>query len=266
MISTRHCGIILICFVLFCVFVFGVGCYSGSFAESNEPSIADGRERWRRMEDNIKDRMQEFLENDSVMQDYGISPYSWGWLEENFERIKLEEMRKCYEELYPGYDFDAEWRAVTLSQKYSSNGEGAIRDAQFENMEFYQEDWARVVAHFRVVQMRDSTELFYELSPYFEFRFSDGEKVVDYLYASGKAVRDENCESIMNALVDFFEDCIVGENGYLIYRADGVERMILAWYGTSLKAYTEDVFQESDVDSLPNYFDPSRVLSDDFEE
>ncbi len=266
MISTRHCSLILISFVLVCAFVFGVGYYSGSSAESDEPSIVDGRERWRQVEDNIKDRMQEFLENDLIMQDYGISPYSWGWLEENFERIKLEEMRKCYDELYPGYEFDAEWRAITLSQKYASNGEGTIRDTQFESMEVYQEDWARAVAHFRVVQMRDQTELFYELSPYFGLRFADGEKVIDYLYASDKAEKDENCESIMNALVDFFENCIVGENGYLVYRADGFERTILAWYGTSLKAYMEDDFQESDVDSLPNYYDPSRVLPDDFEE
>lgn len=246
-------------------FVFCTSCTFGAFTEQKEPSIIDDQERWRQMEDNIKERMQEFLENDLVMQNYGISIDSWNWLEKNFERIKFEEMRDYYEELYPGYDFETEWRATLISQKYALKGEGSIKDVQFETVGPYQEDWVRTVGYFRVVQSRDTTELFYVLSPYFGLRFADGEKVIDYLYASGKAEKDENEESIMNALIDFFEDCVVGENGYLVYKTDGTQRIVLAWYGTSLKAYMTDDYQISDADSLPYFYDPERVLIDDFE-
>ncbi len=265
MVSVRRSALIIVSFALTIFLIFGICGALNSVAESEEPSIVDNQERWMQMKDNIRDRMQDFLENDPIMQEYGISVDSWGWLRQNFERIEHEEMRDCYEELYPGYEFDAEWRATTLSKKYILNGGGSIRDVQFETVETYQMDWERTVEYFKAVQKRGTTELYYVLFPYFTLRFADGEKVVDYLYVSGKAEKDVNDEGVMNALIELFESCYVGENGYLIYRTDEAERTILAWYGTSLRAYAEEDFEEADVDSLPNYYDLNRVGFEDVE-
>lgn len=267
MISTRHSSLIIgiICLVL--VMVFGFGLISNSFAETAEPSVMEVEERWKVMNDNIRERMDDFLKNDPIMQDYGISIISFDWLQKNFEQIRFEEMSSYYADLYPGYDFESEWRAYQLSVKYTDTGAGTIRVADPLYGEIYQSDWELVLKKLKTAKNRGLTELYYEISPYFHLRFSDGEEVFEFLKRTGKINGDEKAEESLYALLDFLEKCKVSESGYLHYHDDnGSERLVLAWYTMALKGFEESDYEPTDAESLPGYNEMDHGENPDLED
>jgi len=243
MLSTRHSFAIILGIVLVLAILLSGVWLSGA---KSEPTETERLLRWAKMDENIRARMQEFLETDPVMLENGISIGSFEWLEKNYRIILEEESRALYYDLYPEVDFDAQLREDYVCEKYADQTDISIARPPL-SAESAEEEWRDYLVQLRAESEENRTAFYYAIERFYNLRFADGEKVLDYLKNVGE-YSDE-------LLLEFLESCHVEENGYLMYRAkDGTERLVLAWYNSELNIYNEAEFYENDLNYLPYFY------------
>ncbi len=222
-----------------------IGFSSAAAEPTEEERLAD----WYVFRDNIRNRTAELLSTNEQFKD-GIGPDNIDLFITLYREIETEEGIASWLRLYPDLtekDILTSKRASHLDSKYG-------RSNNTPDQTYYQDLWNTTVARLRkLADDGEMTVLWYEVMPFSNFRFANGETFHNYLKHTGKIGQGTSANETMLAYLDLLASCTVRDNGYLIYHAeDGNEQIVLAWYDTVLKHFNEDEFADTDLDSLPH--------------
>ena len=260
MITTRRSFFIIVTVLLIYIMTLGLG-LANATAESGSLETDDewyGMDDVMRVNQIIGSRVQEFLETDETMLEWGgLCPSTWDWFEENYERIRREELQSFYVQYIPDFDIEEIIHRETVESEYNRHSDSILHTSYAtgytpDYQAVYQHEWDTILQDLRhVYDTEGSIALSYELAPYFDLRFEDGDTVHDYLISILSNDGETTVIDYNYLYLRFLENCFVNESGYLVHQDGDLQRTVLAWFESSLRKYAETHFDEADLAYLP---------------